>query len=55
MGRLAALVVDRDAAFRAKLEDRLALQGIEARGAVSEADARAWARGRSVDLLLVAR
>ena len=54
MGRLAALVVDRDAAVRARLEDRLALQGIEARGAVSEADAKAWARGHSVDLLLAA-
>ena len=52
MGRLAALVVDRDAALRARLQDRLALLGIEARGAVSEVDAKAWARGHSVDLLL---
>jgi DNA-binding NtrC family response regulator len=54
MRRLAALVVDRDPALRARLEDRLALQGIEARGAVSDADARAWARGSPVDLLLAA-
>ncbi len=54
MGRLVALVVDRDAALRAKLHDRLAQHGIEARGAVSEADAKAWARDRPVDLLLTA-
>jgi len=54
MGRLAALVVDRDAAIRARLQDRLALNGIQARGAVSDADAKAQARERPVSLLLVA-
>ncbi len=54
MGRLTALVVDRDAAIRARLQDRLAVHAIEARGAVSDADATAWARGNETDLLLVA-
>ncbi|NIM01289.1 MAG: hypothetical protein GTN89_10705 [Acidobacteria bacterium] len=54
MGRLTALVVDRDAAIRARLQDRLAAHEIEARGAVSHSDASTWARSHDVDLLLVA-
>lgn len=54
MGRLVALVVDRDAALRARLQDRLAVQGIETRGAVSEVDAKASCRERPVNLLLAA-
>ncbi len=54
MGRLVALVVDRDATLRARLQDRLAVHGIEACGAVSEVEARALVRRRPVDLLLAA-
>jgi len=52
MGRLLALVVDRDVEFRANLQDRLGVQGIEALGAVSTIEAKAVAGGRRVDLLL---
>jgi len=52
MGRLVALVVDRDATVRAGLQDRLAVHGIQARGAVSAVEAKALVRRHPVDLLL---
>ena len=54
MGRLVALVVDRDAAVRARLQDKLAAYGFETHGAVSEVEAKALIRRRPVDLLLAA-
>jgi DNA-binding NtrC family response regulator len=52
MTRLLAMVIDRDAAVRASLQDRLAALGVKTLGAVSVSEARDRARDNPVDVVL---
>jgi len=54
MASLFAMVVDRDASLRARLQDRLATAGFRTLGAVSASEARERAREGRVDLVLAA-
>ena len=52
MARLLAMVVDRDASLRARLQDRLSTLGFVTLGAVSASEARERARENPVDVAL---